>query len=73
MNPRSDRVETPDEIVAAVARVLRQLPPRAVFLNPDCGFGTFSARPVATAETAFLKLRAVADAARELRRAHAAA
>ena len=67
VNPRSDRVETPEEIGEAVDRALEHLPAEAVFLNPDCGFGTFSARPLNTAETAFRKLQAMVEAARTLR------
>jgi 5-methyltetrahydropteroyltriglutamate--homocysteine methyltransferase len=67
VNPRSDRVETPAEIRQSVARALEHVPAGALFLNPDCGFGTFSARPINTPETAFLKLQAMVQAARELR------
>jgi 5-methyltetrahydropteroyltriglutamate--homocysteine methyltransferase len=38
-----------------------------IFLNPDCGFGTFSARPMCTAEVAVEKLRVMVAAARMLR------
>jgi 5-methyltetrahydropteroyltriglutamate--homocysteine methyltransferase len=38
-----------------------------VFLNPDCGFGTFSNRPMNTVETASAKVGAMAAAARDLR------
>lgn len=39
-----------------------------VFLNPDCGFGTFSMRPITTPEIAEAKLAAIVRAARSLRR-----
>jgi 5-methyltetrahydropteroyltriglutamate--homocysteine methyltransferase len=67
VNPRVDHVETPAEIVAAVQRALQHYPPEAIFLNPDCGFGTFSARPLSSPTVAFAKLRAMAEAARRLR------
>ena len=35
VNPRSDRVETVDEIVRNVEKVLEFLPPENVWLNPD--------------------------------------
>jgi 5-methyltetrahydropteroyltriglutamate--homocysteine methyltransferase len=38
-----------------------------VFLNPDCGFGTFSNRPMNTTEIASAKIAAMAVAARQLR------
>jgi len=43
------------------------LGPVRVFLNPDCGFGTFAERPVATEAVACRKLAILADAARRLR------
>lgn len=72
VNPRSDRVETPEEIAAAVRRALAHFPPGAVFLNPDCGFGTFSARPLNSPAVASRKLAAMAEAARALRAEHVA-
>ncbi len=69
VNPRSSRVEGVEEIKEAALRAREHLPAEAIFLNPDCGFGTFSARPLNGAGTAFRKLRALAEAARELRAA----
>jgi 5-methyltetrahydropteroyltriglutamate--homocysteine methyltransferase len=70
VNPRSDRVETPAEIAAAVRRAAALVPAQAVFLNPDCGFGTFSARPLNSPAIASRKLAAMAEAARALRAEH---
>jgi len=67
VNPRSEVVETPEQIVARVEAAARTVPREKIFLNPDCGFGTFSARPVNDAETAEKKLQAMAEAARRLR------
>ena len=67
VNPRTERVESPHEILNAVGRALEHWPADAIFLNPDCGFGTFSARPLSNAETAFRKLKAMGEAARALR------
>ena len=39
-----------------------------IYLNPDCGFGTFAERCVNTPETAYRKLKAVSEAAEMLRR-----
>ena len=50
VNPRTDQVETPEQIRAAVEEALRLYPAERVFLNPDCGFGTFSNRPMNTLE-----------------------
>ncbi|HXH05327.1 MAG TPA: cobalamin-independent methionine synthase II family protein [Vicinamibacterales bacterium] len=67
VNPRTDMVESPDAIERLVGRALAFHPPERIFLNPDCGFGTFSRRPVNTPETAAAKLRAIVAAARRLR------
>jgi 5-methyltetrahydropteroyltriglutamate--homocysteine methyltransferase len=67
VNPRTAAVESPKEIRRAVDRALARYPAERIFLNPDCGFGTFSRRPVNTPEIARCKLAAIADAARRLR------
>ena len=55
------------EIRAAVEAALRLYPAERVFLNPDCGFGTFSNRPMNTLEIASAKVAAMVAAARDLR------
>jgi 5-methyltetrahydropteroyltriglutamate--homocysteine methyltransferase len=40
-----------------------------LFLNPDCGFGTFASRPMNGADIATQKLAAMGEAARRLRAA----
>jgi len=67
VNPRTDQVETPAQIRAAVEEAMRLYPAERVFLNPDCGFGTFSNRPMNTLEIASAKVAAMAAAARDLR------
>jgi 5-methyltetrahydropteroyltriglutamate--homocysteine methyltransferase len=67
VNPRTSAVETPDEIRAAIERGLALYPAERLFLNPDCGFGTFSNRPVNATETALAKLANLVAAARSLR------
>jgi 5-methyltetrahydropteroyltriglutamate--homocysteine methyltransferase len=67
VNPRTDAVESSAEIQHQVERALQLYEPDQIFLNPDCGFGTFSSRPMNSAEVAAAKLRAMADAARVLR------
>ena len=68
VNPRTDEIETPAQIRAAVDEALRIYPAERVFLNPDCGFGTFSNRPMNTLDIASAKVAAMAAAARDLRR-----
>ena len=41
INPRSDEVETVDQIVQRAEKALNYLPPEQIWLNPDCGFATF--------------------------------
>jgi 5-methyltetrahydropteroyltriglutamate--homocysteine methyltransferase len=72
VNPRSEGVESPDEIVAKVKQALRYFEPEQIYLNPDCGFGTFAERPMNDFETAAHKLAAIGAAARELRKVRTA-
>ena len=48
VNPRTEQVETPAQIRAAVEEALAIYPAERVFLNPDCGFGKFANRPMNT-------------------------
>lgn len=68
VNPRTAEVEDPAAIAQRVRELSEFVSPERIFLNPDCGFGTFAERPVADAPTAFSKLAALAAAARILRR-----
>jgi 5-methyltetrahydropteroyltriglutamate--homocysteine methyltransferase len=70
VNPRTDDIESTGEIVSRVRGALAHVAPRDLFLNPDCGFGTFANRPMSGPEVARAKLSAMASAARELRAAH---
>ena len=67
VNPRTDVVESSATIRAAVEDALRFYAPAQIFLNPDCGFITFSSRPMNTGETAAAKVAAIVAAARALR------
>ena len=67
VNPRTDEVETPDAICARVREALQFVPKERLFLNPDCGFGTFSARPMNDMAVAGAKLRSLCRAADILR------
>ncbi|MBI1853200.1 MAG: cobalamin-independent methionine synthase II family protein [Planctomycetes bacterium] len=67
VNPRTTEIEPPAEIAARVRRLAGIISPERIHLNPDCGFGTFADRPVATADVASAKLQALAAAATVLR------
>jgi len=71
VNPRTDEIEDPATIVQRVKRVLEYFDPDKIYLNPDCGFGTFAERCVNTPETAYRKLKAVHAAAQMLRQEYA--
>ncbi len=68
VNPRTEHVESPEEIVERVEEALRLMPADKLFLNPDCGFATFSERPMNASSVAEAKVRAMAEAAGHLRR-----
>lgn len=67
VNPRTEVVESPEQIVARAREALRYVPRDRLFLNPDCGFGTFAQRPVNAPEIATRKLAAISQAAAVLR------
>src|ERR1700675_1655797 len=67
-NPRTDEIESPEEIVKRVKEVLRYFDPDKISLNPDGGCGTFAERCVNTSPVAFHKLQAIAEAAEMLRK-----
>jgi 5-methyltetrahydropteroyltriglutamate--homocysteine methyltransferase len=67
VNPRTEEVESVEEIIARVQEVSKYLPVEKIFLNPDCGFGTFAQRPMNSDEIAFEKLKTMAEVAKKLR------
>jgi 5-methyltetrahydropteroyltriglutamate--homocysteine methyltransferase len=68
VNPRTDEIESPEMIVQRVKQVLKFFDPEKIYLNPDCGFGTFAERCVNTPEVAYRKLAAISEAADRLRK-----
>lgn len=70
VNPRTDELETPTMIVERVNEMLQYFDADKIYLNPDCGFGTFAERNINTSEGAFHKMRVIGEAAQELRRQH---
>jgi 5-methyltetrahydropteroyltriglutamate--homocysteine methyltransferase len=67
VNPRTEEIEKAEEIVNRVQEVRKYLPDEKIFLNPDCGFGTFAQRPMNSDEIAVEKLKVMAESARCLR------
>jgi 5-methyltetrahydropteroyltriglutamate--homocysteine methyltransferase len=68
VNPRSDDVESPAFVIDRVKDALGYFEPGQIYLNPDCGWGTFAERPMNTTDVAARKLKTIVEAARELRR-----
>jgi 5-methyltetrahydropteroyltriglutamate--homocysteine methyltransferase len=71
VNPRSDETESPEFVVGRVKDALRYFTPEQIYLNPDCGWGTFAERPMNTTAVAAKKLATIVAAARQLRAAAA--
>jgi len=67
VNPRTNDLETVESVVARVRQMETYISPQRIYLNPDCGFGTFAERPVADARSALAKLNVLAQAAEILR------
>jgi 5-methyltetrahydropteroyltriglutamate--homocysteine methyltransferase len=68
VNPRTEEVEAPEAVAAWVKEALLYLRPERIFLNPDCGFGTFASRPMNSAAVAEGKLSSMVQAASILRK-----
>lgn len=68
VNPRTDIVEPPAEIVQKAVKALEFYRPEQLFLNTDCGFGCFASRSVNVEDVAFKKLCSIVAAAEILRK-----
>lgn len=67
VNPRTSEVESTEEIIARVNTAMAYYHPDQIFLNPDCGFGTFANSPVNNEEVAAEKIKQIVCAANILR------
>ena len=67
MNPRTDEIESLENILSRVEEVLRFIPKEQIWLNPDCGFATFANRPVSTMDIIDKKLARLNEAKNTLR------
>ena len=68
MNPRTDTVETKESMIQSAKKALQYVSTEQLWLNPDCGFATFSNRPVNEMDTIIQKVSNMVQAAKELRR-----
>lgn len=67
INPRTDIIESSQSIIEKTEEALKYLPKEKIWLNPDCGFATFSNRPVSTFEIIEKKLEQLQIAKNALR------
>lgn len=67
MNPRSDKTESVDSIVASVEKAMDYLPKERIAINPDCGFATFAKKPVNSIQYIEEKLKVLEQVKNELR------
>ena len=68
VNQKHERIEPIEEIADRARRAVKLFGPDRVLLTPDCGFATFADNPVASAQVAEAKLRAIVEAAELVRR-----
>jgi 5-methyltetrahydropteroyltriglutamate--homocysteine methyltransferase len=68
VNPRTDVVETPEQITSRVREVMKYFEPSNIYLNPDCGFATFAETPINSAKLAYAKMTAMATASSDLKK-----
>ena len=67
INPRTDIIESSQSIIEKTEEALKFIPKEKIWLNPDCGFATFSNRPVSTFEIIEKKLEQLQIAKNALR------
>ena len=62
VNPKTADVESTDVVRQRISRALDLFGRERVLLTPDCGFATYADNPVASAQVAESKLRAIVEA-----------
>lgn len=67
VNPRTEAIESPAAIREDIERACSLYDRDRIFVNPDCGFATFSNRPVNSVEIAKRKLAAIVEAVQGMR------
>ena len=67
LNPRIDEAESVEGIVERAREALKYVKKENLWLNPDCGYATFSNRPVNTYGNIENKIKNMVTAARILR------
>ena len=67
VNPKTEQAESVESIVGRAEKALQYYKPERVFLNPDCGFGTFSGCALTSEQAAAAKMQRIVEAAKVLR------
>ena len=62
VNQKLDSVELVEDIQRRISEVINLFGKERILLTPDCGFATFADNPVASANVAEAKLKAIVDA-----------
>ena len=66
INPRTDIIEKHEDMIERAEEALKFTSKERLFLNPDCGFATFSNRPVSTLDIIDKKLTELETAVKYL-------
>lgn len=66
INPRTDIIEKHEDMIERAEEALKFTSKERLFLNPDCGFATFSNRPVSTLDVIDKKLTELETAVKYL-------
>ena len=61
-NPKTAGIESTEEVRKRISRAVDLFGRERVLLTPDCGFATYADNPVASAQVAEAKLRAIVEA-----------
>lgn len=67
INPRTDTIESQEDIVSRAKEALEYIDKDRLFLNPDCGFATFANRAVSTMDIIDRKLENLEMAVKKLK------
>lgn len=70
-NPKTEQIESVEYIIGKAEKALQYYKPENIFLNPDCGFGTFSGCALTTENAAAAKMKRIVEAAKVLRERYA--
>ncbi|RPI20650.1 MAG: vitamin-B12 independent methionine synthase, partial [Chloroflexota bacterium] len=67
VDPRTATIKSVEFVAKRVRTLLKYRRPEQIFLNPECGFGTFANHPVNTSEIAVHKRKVIRHAADALK------